>query len=121
KDLRAHLLDETTIQKLVTFENRGIIFPEIHNQYNFGVVAFKNKGRTESIRGIFQQVGMDSLGNFEDVALNVPRRVLREYSPEARIFPYVDSQEEVEVLNTILNHPPISEERGDSWYIEPYA
>ncbi|OYR80174.1 hypothetical protein DJ72_12895, partial [Halorubrum distributum] len=30
KDLRVHLMDETTIQSLVTFENRGIIFPEIH-------------------------------------------------------------------------------------------
>lgn len=120
KDLRTQLLDETTIQKLVTFENRGIIFPEIHNQYNFGVIAFMNQGRTEELRGIFQQVGMDSLQNFDDVALTIPRRVLRDYSPEARIFPYLQSQQEVEVLDIVLSHPPISEQQGTSWYIEPY-
>ncbi|MCU4753995.1 hypothetical protein OB919_18765 [Halobacteria archaeon AArc-curdl1] len=98
KDLRTHLLDETSIQSLVTFENRGIIFPDIHNQYNFGIVTFKNSGRTEDLYGIFQQVGMDVLANIEENALTIPRRVLREYSPEARIFPYLQSQKEVDVL-----------------------
>ncbi|UWG49143.1 Type II restriction enzyme, methylase subunit (plasmid) [Halanaeroarchaeum sp. HSR-CO] len=120
KDLRTHLLDETTVQKLVTFENRGI-FPEIDTRYNFGVIAFKNEGRTEDLHGIFQQVGMDSLQDFDDVALTIPRRVLREYSPEARIFPYLQSQQEVEVLDTILAHPPISDDSQRRWYAEPYA
>ena len=39
KDLRTHLLDETSIKSLITFENKGIIFPEIHNQFNFGVLT----------------------------------------------------------------------------------
>ncbi|WIV67528.1 Eco57I restriction-modification methylase domain-containing protein [Natrialbaceae archaeon AArc-T1-2] len=121
KDLRTHILDETTIQSLVTFENRGIIFPEIHNQYNFGIVTFKNSYKTEELRGIFQQVGMDVLDDIEENALRIPRRVLREYSPEARIFPYLQSQEEVDVLNTILAQPPISEKRDGKWYAEPYA
>ncbi|WP_425504248.1 Eco57I restriction-modification methylase domain-containing protein [Saliphagus infecundisoli] len=120
KDLRTHLLDETTIQKLVTFENRGI-FPEIDTRYNFGVIAFKNEGRTENLRGIFHQVGMDSLQNFDDVALTIPRRVLRDYSPKARIFPYLQLQREVDVLHTILEHPPISDDSEDGWHAQPYA
>ena len=119
KDLRTHLLDETTIQTLVTFENRGI-FPEIDTRYNFGVLAFKNEGRTASLRGIFQQVGMEILQDFDEQALSIPRRVLRDYSPEARIFPYLQSQAEVDVLNSLVAHPPISEKIGASWYIEPY-
>ncbi|QLD89198.1 hypothetical protein HWV07_09195 [Natronomonas salina] len=120
KDLRTHLLDETTITKLVTFENRGI-FPEIDTRYNFGVIAFKNDGRTEDLRGIFQQVGMEVLDSFDADALTIPRRVLRDYSPEARIFPYIQSQEEVDVLHTILAHPSIGERSDDEWYLEPYA
>jgi hypothetical protein len=120
KDLRTHLLDETTIQKLITFENRGV-FPEIDTRYNFGVIAFKNDGQTENLHGIFQQVGMDSLQNFDDVALTIPRRVLREYSPEARIFPYLQSQREVDVLNSILVYPPISDDSEDGWHAQPYA
>ncbi|NGM69177.1 hypothetical protein G6M89_09185 [Natronolimnobius sp. AArcel1] len=120
KDLRTHLLDETTIQSLVTFENRGIVFPEIHNQYNFGVITFKNSGRTEDLHGIFQQIGMDVLDDIEENALTIPRRVLREYSPEARIFPYLQSQQEVDVLDTIVEHPPISDDTHDDWYAHPY-
>lgn len=121
KDLRTHLLDETRVTALVTFENRGIVFPEIHNQYNFGVIAFENGGHTEDLKGIFQQVGMDVLQNFEEETLTIPRRVLREYSPEARIFPYLQSQQEVAVLDTILAHPPIGEQTEDAWYADPYA
>ena len=120
KDLRTHLLDETTIQSLVTFENRGI-FDEIDTRYNFGVITFKNSGRTEELRGIFKQIGMDVLDSLENDALHLTRRVLREYSPEARIFPYLQSQREVDVLNQILSHPPISEIEDDAWYVEPYA
>jgi hypothetical protein len=53
--------------------------------------------------------------------LSIPRRVLREYSPEAAIFPYLDSQKEAGVLNTILAQPSISEELDDTWRAEPYA
>ncbi|GGL21683.1 hypothetical protein GCM10009037_01250 [Halarchaeum grantii] len=119
KDLRLHLLDETEIKSLITFENKGI-FPEIDNRYNFGVLAFENRGSTDELKGVFQQNDVNVLKEFEKHALSIPRRVLREYSPEAAIFPYLDSQEEVRILNTILQHPPITEQIESSWYVEPY-
>ncbi|MFC6836982.1 Eco57I restriction-modification methylase domain-containing protein [Halomarina ordinaria] len=120
KDLRLHLLDETGIKSLVTFENKGI-FSEIDNRYNFGTLVFENRGTTNELRGIFQQHGVEVLQELEERALSIPRRVLREYSPEAAIFPYLDSQEEADVLNTILAHPSISEDLGGTWRVEPYA
>jgi len=54
KALRTHLLDETTIQSLVTFENNGI-FDNIDDRYTFGIVTFRNEGETELLRGISQQ------------------------------------------------------------------
>jgi len=120
KDLRTHLLDETSIQKLITFENRGT-FPEIASMYNFGVLVFKNSSRTENLHGVFKQVGMDALQDFDEIALSIPRQVLREYSPEARIFPHLHSQQAVDVLNTIVEHPPISDNSEDGWYAKPYA
>ncbi|WP_227357298.1 Eco57I restriction-modification methylase domain-containing protein [Haladaptatus salinisoli] len=119
KDLRLHLLDETEIESLVTFENKGI-FPEIDNRYNFGVLVFENKGTTSELKGIFQQHDVDVLQEFDERALSIPRRVLREYSPEAAIFPYVNSQQEVEILNRILQYPSISEQIDTEWYVEPY-
>ena len=119
RDLRMKLLDETTIQSLVTFENRGI-FEEIDTRYNFGVIAFKNSGRTEELKATFQQTDVGVLENLEESALTISRRVLREYSPEARIFPYVQSQQEVSVLDSILAHEPIGDDSSDSWYCTPY-
>ncbi|WP_135852646.1 Eco57I restriction-modification methylase domain-containing protein [Halorussus salinus] len=119
KDLRLHLLDEAEIQSLVTFENKGI-FPEIDNRYNFGTLVFENRGATDELRGIFQQHDVGVLQQLEESALSIPRRVLRDYSPEAAIFPYVDSQQEVGILNQILQHPSISERVGERWYVEPY-
>jgi hypothetical protein len=120
KDLRLHLLDEAEIKSLVTFENKGI-FPEIDNRYNFGTLVFENRGTTDELRGIFQQHDVGVLQELDEHALSIPRRVLREYSPEAGIFPYLDSQEEADVLNDILSHPPISRDLGDTWRVEPYA
>jgi len=120
KDLRLHLLDETKIKSLVTFENKGI-FPEIDNRYNFGTLVFENRGSTDELRGIFQQHEVGVLQELDERALSIPRRVLRDYSPEAAIFPYLDSQEEADVLNDILSHPSISEDLDDSWRVEPYA
>jgi hypothetical protein len=119
KDLRMNLLDETTIQSLVTFENKGI-FPEIDNRYNFGVLSFKNGGETEDLRATFLQRDVGVLDELDEKALNIPRLVLARYSPEARIFPYVDSQEEVDVLTNILDHPSISDESREGWYANPY-
>lgn len=120
KDIRMHLLDETTIQSLVTFENKGI-FPEIDNRYNFGVLSFENGGETEVLRATFLQRDVDVLNEFYERALQIPRLVLSRYSPEARIFPYIDSQEEVDVLERILDHPSIADTSREGWYAQPYA
>jgi hypothetical protein len=119
KDLRAHLLDDTDIQSIVRFENKGI-FDGLHNQYKFGVVVFKNSGETDFVRGIFNQKSTKSLQSFESNALDIPRRVLEQYSPEARIFPSVESQKKVDLLNKLFRHPPVGEAVDDTWRIEPY-
>lgn len=114
KDLRSHLLDETTVQILALFENKGI-FPEIDNRYRFGVVSFKNSGRTEGVFGKFEQGNVEVLNDIREEAVRVPRTVLKAYSPEARIFPYITSQTEADVLDKILRPPSLGEELGGAW------
>lgn len=115
-----HLLDEARIESLVTFENKGI-FDAIDNRYNFGVVTFENQGQTDDLHAIFKQRDLDILQSLDKDGLDISRRVLAEYSSEARIFPYLTSQEEADVLDTILQQPTVSEEIGDSWFVNPYA
>jgi hypothetical protein len=53
----------------------------------------------------------------DNKAIEIPRRVLTQYSSEARIFPFISSREEAETLNTILTHPSLSEGIVDRWNV----
>lgn len=116
KDLRLKLLDETDITALVGFENHGI-FEGLHPQYSFAVTTFKNGDRTDALRGIFQQRDVGILDELDEHAIDIPRRVLTEYSPEARIFPFIKSHEEADVLDTILTHPSLGDDLSDRWNV----
>jgi hypothetical protein len=116
KDLRLKLLDETEITALVGFENHGI-FEGLHPQYNFAVTTFKNSGRTDVLRGIFLQRDVGVLDELDEHAIEIPRRVLTEYSSEVRLFPFIRSREEAETLNTILGHPSLGDEIADRWNV----
>ena len=101
KDLRTELLDSSHLEWLIEFENKGI-FEEIDSRYQFGVVVFRNEGKTEALKGIFQQRDLEVLEDITNRAVEIPRQVLESYSPNARIFPYITSQTEVDTLNKIL-------------------
>jgi hypothetical protein len=118
KDVRLHMINEAELKAVVGFVNNGI-FPNIANKYQFGVVVLKNSGQTETLRGIFQQSDLSVLDDFENNSIEIPRRVLSDYSPEARIFPQLTSQKEVDVLNSILKHTPLGD-KNRTWYVEPY-
>ncbi|WP_435182443.1 hypothetical protein [Halobellus sp. EA9] len=119
KDLRMKMLNEARIDSLITFQNKGI-FPNIDNRYNFGIVTFKNSGSTDTLRAIFQQHDTEILDSVDERAVEIPKRVLERYSPESRIFPFITSKEEVEVLDEILSHPSLGDDIEDTWKAIPH-
>ncbi len=119
KDLRLNLLNNTTVNTLVGFENRGI-FTQIDNRYNFGIITFQNNGSTNEIKGLFHQNSVDILTNLEEKSFVIPSQVLLDYSPGARIFPYVEFEEEINVLSKILRHPQLRKRIDNKWYTDPY-
>jgi len=114
KDLRVHALEESEIQSIIGFENRGI-FSDIDTRYNFGIVTLRTGGSTDTVHGIFHQTTVDVLRSIDDVALDIPARILKEYSPGARIFPNIEEQQEVSVLDKILQTPPLATEIEATW------
>ena len=116
KDLRMKMLNEAELNALVEFENKGI-FKNIDNRYRFGIVAFENGEYTDKLKGIFNQRDLNILENFDEKAVRIPRRVLENYSPEARIFPSITSQKEVNVLNEILAQPPLANDIHNTWKV----
>ncbi|USZ78475.1 type II restriction endonuclease subunit M (plasmid) [Halorussus vallis] len=114
KDLRVHALEESEIQSIIGFENRGI-FSDIDTRYNFGIVTLRTEGSTDTVHGIFHQTSVDVLRSIDDVALEIPARILKEYSPGARIFPNIEDQQEISVLDKILQTPPLATEIEGAW------
>jgi len=119
KDLRMHLLDECSLQVMPTFENRGI-FQDIDNRYKFGIVVFENSGSTSNVLTKYQQGDLDVLRHIDEEAATISRKVLEQYSPSARLFPYISSQREGEVLEKILSFPPIGKKEGTEWHANPF-
>jgi len=119
KDLRKQLLNETTLDVLNIFENHGI-FQGVHHQYKFGIVVFENQGSTDSVRGRYSAGNLNILKDFEGEAIQIPREVLELYSPEARLFPYIESERKLDVLNTIIQMPPLGKSGSCNSPMEPY-
>ncbi len=119
KDLRRYLLDNTQVGVLNIFENHTI-FDQIHRQYKFGIVSFKNGGYTESVAGKYSEGNLEILETFNTDAISIPRSVLDQYSPEAGIFPYIESERKLEVLQKIIEKPPLGDREASGWYMEPY-
>ncbi len=119
KDIRLHLLDNTSLEYVIGFENKGI-FEDIDSRYRFGIIEFKNSGSTEEITGIFDQRNLDVLRNVENQTVRISRDVLKQYSPQARTFPNVESSVEVDVLSKVIDHPPFGEKLEDAWNIDVY-
>ena len=119
KDLRDHLVNDTSLKYIIGFENKGI-FNGIDDRYNFGVCVFKNSGTTESVRGIFQQHDLEILRNPEEETIEIPRNLLDSFSPKVRLIPLIQSRAEVDVLLSIISHPAIEDEIDERWQIRPY-
>ena len=117
KTLREHLLNETSVSSLISFENHGI-FDNIDNRYNFGIVTFENNGQTETLRGIFECKDLEVLQNPSETLVNIPRDVLTDYAPSSLLFPRIQGPADLAVLRNAVSFPKVSSE-DRAWYGNP--
>jgi hypothetical protein len=117
KDLRLHMLNHADIENIVGFENKGI-FEDIGSMYRFAILTFEYGDETDQLMGLFNQTDKDIVYHFEDQAATIPRKLLVNYSPEGGIFPFVRSQEEVDVLRKVVDFPPLGGEIENAWSVD---
>jgi hypothetical protein len=117
KDLRMHMLEESSLEVLVHFMNHGI-FKGIDSRYKFSVAVFEKGGETDELLGAYREGDAEVLANFETEAFPIPREVLKRYSPEARVFPLLKQPAEASILSKIVSHRPVSD--PDGWSGDPY-
>jgi hypothetical protein len=116
-DIRRYLLSNTRVDHLIAFENQGI-FQDLHGQYKFGILTLKNRGTTEELNGKFLQTDLDILRRADEETFVIPSTVLEKFSPVVGMFPQIQNEAEVELLETVVDHPSVSDGDQDGWYID---
>lgn len=115
--LRDHLLRNTEIEYAIGFENHGI-FSDLHRQFRFGLLQFRNTGETSVIKTIFHQTSLDILDSPSDSLLEISPETIREYSPTRFSFPAVETGSDIQSLQKIVRHRSLADDQG--WDIETF-
>ncbi|MFB6158706.1 MAG: Eco57I restriction-modification methylase domain-containing protein [Candidatus Nanohalobium sp.] len=119
KSLRKELLDSTSISHVLNFENRGI-FDDLHQQKKFGIITYHMQGSTDKVLTSYEKGKTDVLRNMDNLAVEAPRLVLEEYSPETVSFPAIRSKLHMETIESLIRNPQLGKEKSDSWNLVPY-
>jgi hypothetical protein len=104
--LRRHLLDRTTVDTWLGFDNRRRIFP-IHRSMRFVLLCTTNAGQTDTLR--FRCGLLDTAALNEPAAapaLAVTRSRLESWSPEACCVPEVSDATALAILSGIASRVP---------------
>jgi len=113
KKIRYHLLENTHIEHIVGFENKGI-FDGVHSGKKFAIVTFNRNGTSDGFHGLFMKRNVQFLRNVEEHLVWIPKSLLLNFAPEAGLFPFITSETHRDVLTKLLQHPQLREKQGDS-------
>jgi hypothetical protein len=110
-DLRAHVLDRCTLDELVVFENRRGIFP-IHRGLKFCAAFVRNAGSSSAVRYGPAVSDPAALGSADEERaglrprIELSRRLLEALSGPSLSLPYIESSEDVGVLERLVAAAP---------------
>jgi len=105
--LRRHLVDRTSIDTWIGFDNRHCIFP-IHRSVRFVVMATTNAGATDTLRIRCGLTGLDELDRKEahHAPLALSRSRIERWSPELLTIPDVTTAAALAVITTVADRVP---------------
>ena len=105
--LRRHLLDRTSIDAWIGFDNRCRIFP-IHRSVRFVVMATTTGGKTDTLRIRCGVTGLQELDREEarHAPLALPRSRIEAWSPELLTIPEVSTSAALGIITTVSDRVP---------------
>jgi hypothetical protein len=116
--LRKHLLDRTTIDTWIGFDNRRRIFP-IHRSMRFVVLSTSNAGRTDALTF---RCGLTDAGALEQDAaaapqlLTISRSRLEAWSPDILAIPEIPDAVALSLISGIASRiPALADPAG--WHV----
>lgn len=109
KGLRKMLFEETTVTGLFCFENSGGIFEDVHRQYKFILLSFKNSGTTDRFPAAFMRHDPSELARFpEEGSVEVVVEDVKVASPSAWSVPEFTGNRSKSIFLKMLEQPQLS-------------
>lgn len=116
KGLRELTLDKTNITGLFCFENKKAIFEGVHRSYKFIVLTFAKDSATKSFPAAFMRHDVSELRNFPATgAIRISRELITKVAPDSLSIMEFKSEVDKTIVEKMLQHPMLGEERGDVW------
>jgi len=110
KGLRTMLFDHCQLKELYSFENRGkAIFADVHASYKPILLTFEKGGKTKSFPCAFFLHTDRDLKKAIEVPTIMNIEFVRRSSPTSWSVLEIKSPRDKEIIETLLEHPPISD------------
>jgi len=110
--IRAQIFENTTLERLLCFENRREIwFKDVDSRAKFALFVVRNQGKTEQFPAVFGITTNEALAAVEDNLLGIPVAVVREFSPDAVAVMEFSNQFEIDIARKMYTRFPKFGER----------
>ena len=119
KPIRKYLMNDAELESLPVFQNKDI-FEGLDATYRFGITTFRNSGETAELDTYYSRGNPSVLRDLRERSIKMTQDQLEQYSPEAYTFPFIKSEDELNLLNKITEEEPLYSKEG-SWYFDPYS
>src|SRR5262249_29992660 len=122
KQLREMLFSETCITGLFGFENRKVIFENVHRSFKFVVLTFQRGTTTLQFPAAFMRNDVEELQFFpQRGAINISVDLVRKLSPDSLSIPEFKSPIDLSIAGKLQALPFLSDGTTHGWGIEFYG
>ena len=110
------LFNQTNVTGLFCFENRQIIFEEVHRSFKFVVLTFAKGGKTTEFPSAFMRHDVQELQRFpSDESLPITIDMVRKLSPDSLSVMEFKNEVDVRIAEKMLKFPLLGEKIDDKW------
>ena len=116
KQLREMLFSQTSVTGLFCFENRKIIFEEVHRSFKFVVLTFAKGGNTADFPSAFMRHDVQELERFpSQESLQISIDMVRKLSPDSLSVMEFKNEVDVRIAQKMLKFPLLGEKIEGKW------
>lgn len=122
KQLREMLFSETRVTGLFGFENRKVIFENVHRSFKFVVLTFQRGMSTQGFPAAFMRLDVEELQLFpQRGAIKISVDLVRKLSPDSLSVPEFKSETDLTIASKLQGFPFLADGTTHGWGIEFYG